>query len=185
MPYLWILFLGIFVFIVYYNLKHTKTGYRYQIWFVIMIAILASMFLGSLFSLAGWGEKLDEVLEAKAPYYGEMMNPHLDFWSNPEEGRLVGIVSEMLDDGSLSLIDKDRKEWNVEIVTEEIKMPIATGLPIRILGEKKSASQFKAKKILPMMPGRGFFKHMGPRPGINNNMIPPPPMGDPRMKKIF
>ncbi|MFA6513938.1 MAG: hypothetical protein WCT50_01440 [Patescibacteria group bacterium] len=191
MPYLWLIFLGIFVFIIYYNLKHTKTGYRYQIWFIMMSAVLASIFLGGLFSLAGWGEKLDEVLEEKTPFYGQVMNPHLDFWSNPEEGRLVGVVDSFSEDGNLNLVDKDRTKWTINISEEDMKMPIIMGQPIRILGEKESKSTFKAKKILPMMPGRGFFKHVGPRAGmksgreINNNMVPPPRMNDSRMKKDF
>lgn len=195
MPYLWIIFLGIFVFVVYYNLKHTKTGYRYQIWFVITVAVLASIFLGAIFSLAGWGEKLDEVLEEKTPFYGQMMNPHLDFWSNPEEGRLVGLVDSLLSNGDLNLVDKDRKEWRVEILDENIMMPIIVGQPIRMIGEKKAENIFQAKKILPMMPGRGFFKKIGPSPRMEQIIILPPRMnngiqpsfrmGEYQMKKDF
>jgi hypothetical protein len=30
------------------------------------------------------------------------------------------------------------------------------------LGEKKSEVEFEVNRIMPMTPGRGFFKHMGP-----------------------
>jgi heme/copper-type cytochrome/quinol oxidase subunit 2 len=185
MPYLWLIFLSIFVFIIYYNLKHTKTGYRYPIGLVIIVAISASIFLGGLFALAGWGEKMDEMLATNTPFYGRAMNPHLDFWSNPEDGRLVGMINSTTSDGNLNIIDKDSQEWMIEIADAEIEMPIIINKPIRILGTKKSNNVFKAQAVFPMMPGRGFFKHMGPSSGLRNNEMRPPRMGNPKMKNIF
>jgi glucan phosphoethanolaminetransferase (alkaline phosphatase superfamily) len=177
MPYLWILFLGIFVFVIYYNLKHTKTGYRYPIWLIITVAVSASIFLGGFFTLIGWGEELDEMLEKQTPVYGQMMNPHIAFWSNPEEGRLLGITSSPLKDNEFNLVDKDDKEWTIVTREEDEKFMIVIGQPIRLLGEKKSDTRFEVIRIMPMMPGRGFFKHMGPgRPNMSPPMMSPIPM---------
>lgn len=174
LPYFWLIFLGIFVFIVYYNLKHTKTGYRYSIGLVVTVAVVASIFLGGIFYAAGLGQELDEVLGQKAPLYGEMINPRIDFWSNPEEGRLVGIIISQTGDEDFVLIDKDRQEWLVKIEGDDFTAPPLAGAPLRLIGEKKSDNVFEVFKVMPMMPGRGFFKRM------NGGPHPPAP-GNPRM----
>ena len=183
LPYFWFIFLGLFVFIVYYNLKHTKTGYRYSIGLIVAVAVIASIFLGGIFYAAGLGQELDEILGRKAPLYGEMFNPQVDFWSNPEEGRLIGIVASQLDDGRFILIDKNQHEWEVRVEGDDdfIAAPLSlSGKPLRLIGQKKSEDAFEAFKILPMMPGRGFFnKHFNdaphpprPIPGNNRMMAP-------------
>jgi heme/copper-type cytochrome/quinol oxidase subunit 2 len=190
LPYFWLLFLGLFVFIVYYNLKHTKTGYRYSIGLIITVAVVASIFLGGIFFAAGLGEDLDEILGQSAPLYGEMFNPHVDFWSNPEEGRLIGIVSSQTDNDSFILIDKNQHEWTIQFKGNDFIATSLSGKPLRLIGQKKSDDTFEVFKVLPMMPGHGFFKHLNgvPRPPVpmmindiqgqpDANQFP----GDPRM----
>ncbi|HZJ41093.1 MAG TPA: hypothetical protein VFD16_02420 [Candidatus Saccharimonadales bacterium] len=158
LPYFWLIFLSLFVFIVYYNLKHTKTGYRYSIGLIITGAVVASIFLGAIFFAAGLGQELDEVLGQNAPLYCAMMNPHVDFWSNPEEGRLIGMIASQVDGESFILIDKNRHEWVIQVKGNDfIAMPLSGG-PLRLIGQKKSDDIFEVFKILPMMPGHGFFK---------------------------
>lgn len=166
LPYFWLIFLGLFVFILYYNLKHTKTGYRYSIGLIITVAVIASIFLGGVFFAAGLGEDLDEILGQRAPLYGEMFNPRVDFWSNPEEGRLIGIVSSQVDNNSFILIDKNQHEWTVQIKGDDFIATSLSGKPLRLIGQKKSDDTFEVFKILPMMPGHGFFNRMNgaPRP---------------------
>ncbi len=176
LPYLWIVFLSIFIFIVYFNLKHTKNGYRYPIWLIAVLAFATSIFLGGIFTFAGWGEKIDETLEQGAPLYSEVMNPHLDFWSNPQEGRLMGVVISDVENGEFNLVDKDQKEWSISLNSEEIiETPIGIAQPVKVLGEQKSEDVFEATLILPVMPGRGFFKRMRPDlllPPLDNENVP-------------
>ncbi len=178
LPYFWLIFLSLFVFIVYYNLKHTKTGYRYSIGFIVAFAVIASIFLGGIFYATGLGKELDEILGQKAPLYGEMINPRVDFWSNPEEGRLIGIIISQTNDEDFVLIDKDQHEWLVKIESDDFAALHLTGGPLRLIGEKKSDGVFEVFKVLPMMPGHGFFKRM------NGGPHPPVPGGPRMMEQI-
>lgn len=189
MPYFWIIFLAIFVFLLYYNIRHTKHGYRYPLWLMIVASVSASIFLGGAFSLAGWDEKLDGVLGQSAPLYSQVMNPQLDFWSHPEDGRLVGIVVGTSSDNNLILVDRDNKSWEIKTETIEnaINSETATvGLSVRLLGQQVEENEFLVEQVLPMRPGQGFFRrfHQGNRPlppgldpdrhpnGLRNQLLP-------------
>lgn len=166
LPYFWILFLAAAIFIFYYNIKHTKTGYRYPLGLVAAIAFVLSILLCVIFCAVGWDEKLDEVLGRRAPLYGKMMNPQVDFWSKPEEGRLVGLVASDLAGNTFDLVDRDGRIWLVSVdLNAEGTAFVLSGRPVRMLGEREGKKKFNANMILPLMPGRGFFQdmHLGPQ----------------------
>ncbi len=163
LPYFWILFLAVAIFIVYYNVKHTKKGYRYPLWLVTVVVFSASILICALFCSLGWNERMDEMLGRKAPLYGKMMNPHVDFWSNPDDGRLVGLTASDLEENSFELVDRDGHIWLVSVDTNtEGTTFVISGRPVRMLGDKKSKKEFAANMILPLMPGRGFFQDLHP-----------------------
>lgn len=178
LPYFWIIFLGFFIFVLYYNLQHTKRGYRYSLWFIIATSILSSVLLGGVFFLLGLGEKIDNVLGEQAPFYNTVINRHLNFWFNPEEGRLIGIVNATNEDRSFELIDPSGEAWQViasprALVPEIIKLKEPVDLVGRILEQGK----FEADIIRPLRPGRGFLSrpHMrGAGPCRSGKCSPPP-----------
>lgn len=172
LPYFWIIFLGLFVFILYYNLQHTKTGYRYPVWFIVTTAILSSVILGSLFFLAGFGEKIDNVLGERAPLYQLVFNRHLDFWFNPAEGRLTGIVTAKDEDQKFEIRDPRGDDWLVTIASPDdlsIRL-IKINQPVDLIGQALNDNQFQAEVIRPVRPGRGFLSQpRGDRPCPTGN----------------
>jgi len=159
LPYFWMVFLVVFIFIIYYNIKHTKKGYRYPLWLIAIISFLGSLLLGIGFSWAGLGEKIDQTFLKGVPLYAEFINPQVDFWSHPEEGRLVGLCFSLVEDNQFQLIDKNSQGWVVTL-SDEIKNQELLNInqPVRVLGKQISDSEFLAEIILPLMPGRGFFE---------------------------
>jgi hypothetical protein len=163
LPYFWLVFFGLFVFIVYYNFKHTKKGYLYPLPFVIIGGLLACLFLGLVFYKVGLGRIIDDVLGRRMPLYGEIFNPQIDFWSAPEEGRLAGVVVGATEGGDLVLLDPSGKEWEVAFMEQvgevRLMMPeIGVGMPLKIIGEVSEKNNFQAKVIRPLgAPGHGFF----------------------------
>jgi len=157
MPYFWLVFLGLFIFILYYNLKHTKKGYRYPLSFIVSFAVLSSIIVGEVFFLVGLGEKIDNVLGSRAPFYKEVFNPQLDFWFNPRAGRLAGVIIST--SSGLHLIDPAGKDWEILVGDDgQLVNRLSPGSPINITGKMISDNSFAAEFIKPAArPGRAFM----------------------------
>jgi len=182
LPYFWLILLGLLVFVIYYNIKHTKRGYRYPLWSVLLASILASIILGEALFLFGVGEKIDGILGRRAPLYEFFINPQLDFWSRPEEGRLVGVPLQFFGDERFILVDRDQKEWEIIPASSTVerfleKRPFAPEMmldeneplpPIRLIGKQISEQEFTAEIIIPLLPGRAFFDRPGHGPNPSN-----------------
>jgi len=157
LPYFWLIFLGLFVFVLYLNLKHTKQGYRYPVWLIASASILASVIVGSLLSLTNIGERLDNILGARAPFYDQMINRQMHFWAQPEDGRLTGLMVASSTSG-FTIIDTQGRLWEV-IILEETRLPgfLAPGTPLNLIGRITDDLQFQADLIRPVGPGKGFL----------------------------
>ncbi|MDP3836992.1 MAG: hypothetical protein Q8Q67_02735 [bacterium] len=165
LPYFWLFLLGLFLWLLYYNLKHTKRGYRYPMFYVALAALFASILLGLAFYTLGVGRAIDGVLGRKAPLYAHVFNPHVDFWSAPEEGRLAGlVVAHTADENTFILIDRDRGEWLVTYNPRDDSF-ILIGQPLRAFGTITGEQRFEAVKIMRMMSGREYFQRLGPGNG--------------------
>lgn len=162
-PTFWIACLAVFIFIIFYNIKHTKKGYRYSVMSVLLFTVLASALLGGIFYVFGLGDAVNVVLGKKAPFYDRLMNPRIDFWSKPKEGRLTGVIDSEMDDGYI-VFDRGGKEWRV-ITTKARKkqcVNIGVGRSARFLGEMQGNDEFVALEILPAIAsGDGFFDRFG------------------------
>lgn len=160
LPYFWILCLGAFILLAYYNVKHTKKGYRYSLLLVVGITVAGSMLLGGLLFGAGMGQAIDDVLGKKAPYYTKVFNRQMGLWSAPEQGRLAGMVIAVATNTEFLLLDLERLEWTVMHQQALISSPakIEVGCPVRLVGKQVQANLFQAYEILPMGPGRAFMK---------------------------
>ncbi len=165
LPYFWILFLIFFMAIVYYNIKHTKRGYRYSLFAILFGNIVVSILFGAIFFRAGVGQAIDDVLGARAPFYSEVINRQMYFWCQVNEGRLAGIVLEIKDDNNFILIDIHQRKWaiahNIEVISK-----IKIKNPVRLIGEKIDDNTFKARQVLLAgRSGRGMFE----RHNFDNN----------------
>lgn len=160
LPYFWIVFLGLFVLVLYYNIKHTKSGYKYPALYIVIFAILSSVILGELFFLLGLGQKIDDVLGQKAPLYAEVFNPQLDFWFQPEKGRLAGLA--VISEGKMSVVDPSGKVWEIATTSETLENALLLpGQPINLIGEASSGDVFTADAIKTPGPGRAFMQRPG------------------------
>ncbi|MCX6799989.1 MAG: hypothetical protein NT091_02480 [Candidatus Falkowbacteria bacterium] len=173
-PFFGILSFMIFIAMVYFNLKHTRNGYRYSLPTILLVTITMSVVLGGIFCLIGVDEKIDETISRDVPFYDELINPHMKFWSNAERGRLSGLIISRSDRNIFLLTDRKNKNWTVftgEVSNEDNYLKIETGKPARFIGKKISEKEFTALKILPMISGRGFYNRNAFNSSIHKNMI--------------
>lgn len=171
LPYFWIVFLGLFIFILNYNFRHTERGYRYPIWMIAGGSVVASLALGGLLYAGGWGEKIDNTLAA-APYYDRFINRNVVYWHKPEGGRLAGVVEEAGADGrTVTIIDPLGRRWEV-VATSMPAMP-RPGEPVKVLGRPLEDGRFEVRMIRPMHAGRAYMLSRPMPPGHPRDFIHP------------
>lgn len=164
LPYFWLLFLCLFVIVVYFNFKHTKKGYCYSLSIILITNIIASIILGGIFFHTGVAEAMDNILGQKSPIYTKVFNKQIDFWSQPEEGRLSGFVITIMQPNNFILFDTKQFEWIIEAQDATSSIKVKVGKPIKIVGIKTSDNVFSAQKIMSVKTGKGFFKEHRRKP---------------------
>ncbi|MBI2448464.1 hypothetical protein HYV44_02820 [Candidatus Microgenomates bacterium] len=91
-PYFWLIVLAVFITFAFFEIKNTKTGYRYNTLLVLVISILLSIILGSLLFISHAGGAPENILRRRVPLYKninhspekmiEMMRQNPDFERN-------------------------------------------------------------------------------------------------------
>ena len=170
-PFFWIICLAIFAVSVFYYIKHTKKGYKYSAKQIILFIVAASLLLGGLLNLIGVDRLIDDELGERAPFYDRVINPRLDYWSNPDSGRLTGMVISQEDVDTYNLIDRNGEVWVIAF-TNDSHEEILIEHPVRLIGKKVAEHQFIIKDVMSVGPGRGFFKR--PHPGGLPKVMPIP-----------
>lgn len=170
-PFFWIICLAIFAVSVFYYIKHTKKGYKYSARTIIFSIFVISVIFGGALSVLGVDQIIDDVLGEKAPMYDRVINPRMDYWSNPSSGRLTGIVVSEEQPITYYLIDRNGESWVTQVNKKEEGRKIIVGHPVRLIGEKVGDHSFVIEKVMPVGPGRGFFKRPLP-PMIPGEPLP-------------
>lgn len=173
-PFFWLIFLIIFVFAVLYNFKHTQTGYRYSATLIVSVVVGASLIFGGSLYFFGLSQGIIDVLGRRAPLYDRLINPHIDFWSQPESGRLTGLIINQTATEQYQLVDRDHNIWTISIINNpSTTLPLEIGRPMRFIGQQQDDDQFIVTEIISSNPpDREFFRR------INNDAIqfqPPKP----------
>ncbi len=160
LPYFWIVILVLFILAVNYNLRHTKTGYRYPVAGIVAGTIVISMALGVLFFGVGMGQAIDDALAENIPLYENIINQRVQFWNAAQTGRIAGVVNAITSEDSFTMITPDNREWLISAGSASLpsEFEVVSGMPLKLLGQKTATSTFSASEILPPGPGRGFFE---------------------------
>ncbi len=148
LPFLWILFLIIFLIISILGIRHTRTGYRYPLLKILSINIVISILLGVLFFYTGGAERMEQIFAENIPAYRGIEENKISRWSDPESGFLAGVIIE---DGNETILIEDLsgKKWEINIqeiiISERVSLEI--GEKIKITGEILEDNIFAAKEI--------------------------------------
>ncbi|MFH1287050.1 MAG: hypothetical protein ABII02_04885 [Candidatus Magasanikbacteria bacterium] len=149
LPYVWFLCLFLFLGAAYYNVKHTKRGYKWNLFTMMGGLILLSIVFGILLYVLGVARATDEVLIRRAPIYARVMHPNQRVWMHPEKGLLTGVIIEIHSSSTMDIQDIQRKLWNVvphEMFPESFSK-LTPGLRIMMVGERKGDACFEVKQM--------------------------------------
>ncbi|MDD5551832.1 MAG: hypothetical protein PHI88_01580 [Candidatus Pacebacteria bacterium] len=157
LPYLWIIFLAVFLFLADYNLKNTKGGYRHKTYLVLILSIIISIILGSFLYSFGFGERINDVFADNFPYYRKTFYQRQEIWTNPEKGLLGGVIVKVKNESEFSLKDFKNKIWQIKARDTNFKgnVTIQEGGKVKIIGKTKDLNIFIAEEIRPWISGKG------------------------------
>ncbi len=164
LPYFWILLMGGFTALAYYNFKHTKGSYKYGVFLKLGISLIISLIIGGIINTIGVSEKLEDSFQ-RNPYYQRTNKMRERIWMNEENGLIAGEIIQVNDNNIIILRSLDNKKWIVDTNETNFKeyTDLKEELRIKIIGEKIDNTHFKAEEIRPWRPkkriGDFLFRH--------------------------
>lgn len=124
LPYIWIVSLLAFALLAYYNCRHTKCGYRFAPYVVIIASVGSSLIIGEILYVSGAGHYIDCTLSHSMPFYKDArIKERRTLWMNPEKGLLMGEVTDIGDDGMLMLRDANGVTWQIRDAIGHVPIP--------------------------------------------------------------
>lgn len=161
LPYFWLILLGLFLLIAYYNFKHTRSGYRYNTYTVFFLSFVLSIVLGTIVYALGGAKKLEEACYHSLPMYRVIMDQRGRAWVEINQGKLAGTILEVRPE-NIRLESFDDKVWLVWLPLEN-QMQFVSGMRVRVFGEQLSDDEFQAQIIVPWFSRPpAFEREMGP-----------------------
>ncbi len=150
-PYLWLGTLLLLIGITKYAVRHTKFGYRYATSRIVGVVVVSSIMLGIVLSALEVGERVQDFLIERVPYYDELTSTSKDVWSRPEKGLLGGTITAIVGSEELELTDFQDKSWLVDIgeVDAESGSIIQPGVMIKMIGIQEAKTEFRAVRVFP------------------------------------
>lgn len=168
LPYIWIVLLGICVWLAYREFKNTKSGYRFMPYFIIGGSVCVSIVLGSAAYAFGIGEWMDEFTSKVIPPYRTVMRTKFDIWRRPDIGLIAGRIGNQIDDDVFEFVDLQQNRWRIDITDAlwRAPVPLMPGMQVRIIGELGAPGMFRVNEIRP-------WRKMNPMEGAKE-FIPVP-----------
>jgi len=151
-PLAWILLTVLFLFIAYYNFKHTSGGYRFTVVKIFLMNIVVSVVLGVVINGLGLSQRLNTVFSNHIPFYNHTMDLRSEVWMRPESGYLAGTIMDINSDTRiLKIEDLKGKVWEIpyQDATVKGKVILELGEEIKIVGKILSDDVFEASEIRP------------------------------------
>ena len=152
LPYLWLIFLILFLGVAYYNFIHTKRGYRFRFITILVTSLIISTLLGTVLYFNGFSENLENIFFQKIPYYNKLIYTCENQWMQPSKGLLAGTIMEAgISKNSFGLMDFNNQHWEVNIDNTiwKGKLKTSKGLKIKLMGKMEDETHFTAIEIRP------------------------------------
>ena len=158
LPYFWLILLGVFLAVAYWNVHNTKKAYKHSLKVIMGGVALLSCLLGLTFYNFGLASSLDkQFIQKLPPRFHQMMDSRLGVWQKPAGGFLIGEIQNLTEDG-LELKDFEGQIWQIdfELIGENSFFSLLhLNEKVRIMGQlnlEKCGQCFSASVIRPLGP---------------------------------
>lgn len=152
LPYLWIIVLALLIVLAFFQVKNTKSGYKYSPYLIAGASVILSLLLGIMLFHSFMDFGIHDFLSRKMPIYNSLVCSEEAVWNNVGSGLLNGEVVAIKSVDEFTLKDCNGKIWQVEY--DELqgleKIPLEVGMKIKIVGTQEGDDAFIAKIIRPL-----------------------------------
>lgn len=156
MPLLWVLVFTSALALAVFNVRHTKSGYRYPMWQILTSSLLLSVIGGLSLHIFGMGFTLDKKLGLITSHYESQERSEQKMWQQPGQGRLVGHLLDgeaILPVPYIIFTDIQNNQWqmNIDDLNIDDINNLNTKKKVRILGIDNSGAimSFHACAVFP------------------------------------
>lgn len=113
MPYLWIVVVALTALLGYFNIRHTKRGYKYPLYIMVLGIVGSSLVGGVTLYVLKVGSSVDFMIGNAFPeQYRSAVTYQKEMWHKPEAGRLFGMIATTTED-HLEFKDIEGNVWQV------------------------------------------------------------------------
>ena len=155
LPYIWFLLIGIIIVISEKLFIHTKKGYKIKPKYIALGSIGISLLGGIFLFITHVDVPFERGLRDHIPSYQSHMESRDRRFVSPDNGVLVGRITNINFKKSIIIIDFKESKWVVDISDANIRSDfnLTIGTVVGILGEKIDDSHFDADHIKPWRRG--------------------------------
>lgn len=173
-PFFWIVSLVAMIAFGYFNIRHTKRGYRFSFYLVVLLSVVISFIGGTLIYAAGIARNIDNI-RRPLPFSRPIMSVKEGSWNNPEAGLLAGEVVSFDEKESVfkvKLFSGEEKNVSTVELSEENLEILEEGKKIRIIvgPVAQDSNVFIACAVLPWDTEKEIRQPM-PKPLPSKNIV--------------
>jgi len=156
LPYIWISMFVCMGILAYFNMRHTKRGYKYPLWWMVVSSVVLSVIGGIALHMLGIGYMIDTQMDKTMPNYVSLEHSEAQVWQHPAEGRLLGVFSTMDEKDELYVFtDTNTQQWSIQTIELRVadRELLSSGSTVRVLGTITDEVQglFHACGVFPWM----------------------------------
>jgi hypothetical protein len=114
LPFLWLVAASFMILASFFNIRHTKNGYKYPVILVVGSSLGFSILGGAVLHYLGAGYYLDRFLGEMSDTYQSRLEFEARLWQAPKYGRLVGHAAPPDAVGAINgfvFYDIDERPW--------------------------------------------------------------------------
>lgn len=111
-PLFWIISIGAMIAFGYFNIRHTKKGYRWSFYLVVFLSIIFSFIGGTFLYALGVGGNIDNIRKP-LPFASPIISIEEGRWNDSQRGLLAGVVKSF---------DKEAELLTIELFSGETKI---------------------------------------------------------------